>query len=155
MTRSLARRLATPLFFSAALALGGPAAYSQSTPTEGMFVVPGGGTEPVSRWNVCRIIANSGGQMVLVPTLTSPEWNNGSNAFLNNIGGMQGISVTACPNPSSMDHSISGCNWCHWDGSGPPGTKPSDLIIDVQGTGPCPSPAELASMGWFVYCEES
>lgn len=155
MTLALARRTGASLLAAAAIAIGAPAAHTQSVPTEGMFVVPGGGTETVSRWDVCRMLSNSGDRMVLVPTLSSQEWSTGSGAFLNNIGDMDGIGVEACPNPGSMDHSIGGCAWCH-EGYGPrPGTIPSDLFIDVQGTGPCPSPEELASMGWFVYCEEN
>ncbi|ATG47814.1 hypothetical protein CEW89_09710 [Celeribacter ethanolicus] len=61
----------------------------------GAMVAPGSSVT-LDKHGTCRIVTNRGDAPIMVPANTPEEWSVGQTAFLNNLAGMNGVSVAAC-----------------------------------------------------------
>lgn len=64
-----------------------------------MGTVNNGATAKIDAHGTCRVIRNAGGTGIMVPYKSAGEWQNGGNAFLNNLGAMAGVTAGPCESP--------------------------------------------------------
>lgn len=147
----------------ALLSLGASMAVAQQQ-ANNVFRVGNGASQKIDRFNVCRIIKNSGTTPIMVPTSTATQWHNGGASFLHNISKMPRISAEPC-GPwyegvhlvSFIRNSSSG-TWTYYtwrdgtesaigNGFGPAISKPSNAQYDPN-TGECsPRKSLIAVLG--------
>lgn len=53
-------------------------------------------SETINQFGTCRVVRNDGSIELMVPYGSAAEWSDGANSFLNNLGGMPGVKVSAC-----------------------------------------------------------
>ena len=110
--RAIAALSALALSFSSLVSPAYSANYETIAPNKSM---------EIDAHNTCRKVENNGSATILVPTKSASEWSSGSGAFLNNVGDMAGVKVSACA-PSDpyylgcyVQNNKSAADACHAD----------------------------------------
>lgn len=85
-------------------------------------LAPGESVE-IDAHGTCRVVKNGGSNGIYVPTFSAEEWISGSSAFLNQLTGMDLVSVSDCfTDPNAVNLEMLVKENCWWGaGAEPPG----------------------------------